>query len=239
MKNILFSLIFIIFTVSLFSQQIDSTDEVVSTVPELDALHEVVHQMWHDAYPNKDVNMLKDLLPLMQTSVEKIYKVELPPLLNESKDRWNQNVEKLRGSSEKYKRAIEENDEDKLLEATGEIHSEYEMFVRIVTPVTKEIGEFHKMLFRIYDNYLPNDNTDKLNSAIDDLVILADSLMNSKLPKWAADKNDEFVLSADNLYNSTLDLQELKDSDAGKKQIENGVEVVDVNFKKLVALFEE
>lgn len=239
MKNLLFILIFSVFTIWSFPQQIDSTDDIVSTVPELDELHEVIHQMWHDAYPNKDVKMLKDLLPLMQTSVEKIYKVELPPLLNDNKEKWDQNVEKLRSSSEKYKQAIEENDEDKLLEATGEIHSEYEMLVRIVTPVTKEIGEFHKMLFKIYDIYLPNNNTDKLNSAIDDLVVLADSLMNSKLPKWASDKKDDFVLAADNLYNSTLDLQKLKDSGASQDNIENAVEAVDVNFKNLVALFEE
>ncbi len=239
MKNFIFILIFSFFTASLFPQQKDSLDEVASTVPELDEFHVVVHQMWHDAYPNKDVKILKDLLPLVQTSVEKIYKVELPPLLNDNKEKWDQNVEKLRSSSEKYKQAIEENDEDKLLEATGEIHSEYEMFVRIVTPVTKEIGEFHKMLFRIYDNYLPNNKTDKLSDAIDDLVVLADSLMNSKLPKWAESKKDDFVLNADILYNSVLDLQKLKNSGAEVDKIENVVELVDVNFKKLVTLFEE
>lgn len=239
MKSFLFILVFSVFTIGLFPQQTDSSDEVISNLPELDEFHEVVQQMWHDAYPNKDVKMLKDLLPLIQTSVEKIYKVELPPLLNESKEKWDQNVEQLRNSSEKYKQAIEENDEDKLLEATGEIHSEYEMFVRIVTPVTKEIGEFHKMLFKIYDIYLPNNNMNKLDSAIDELVVLADSLMNSKLPKWAEDKKNDFILAADNLFNSTLDLQKLKNSEATKDQIENAVEVVDVNFKNLVALFEE
>jgi len=239
MKNVILILIFTVFVIDLFPQQKDSLDEVNSSVPELYDLHAVIHQMWHDAYPDKDVKMLKDLLPLMKTSVEKIYKVELPPLLNDKKDKWNQSIEKLRGSAQKYSQAIEENDEDKLLEATGEIHSEYEMLVRIVTPVTKEIGEFHKMLFRIYDNYLPNNNTDKLNSAIDDLVTLADSLMNSKLPKWASDKKNDFILAADNLFNSTLDLQKLKNSGAARDKIENAVEVVNVNFKSLVALFEE
>jgi hypothetical protein len=228
--------------VNIFSQQEDSIDvmdtTIDSSIPELLALHDVIYPMWNEAYPNKDFKMFNHLLPLVHTSVEKIYSVQLPPLYSEKQGQWKNGVEALRNAEIKYNHAIEENDEDKLLEAAGELHTNYEYLVRIVTPVTKEIGEFHKMLFKIYNQYLPNDDYDRLNKAIDDLVPLADKLMNSSLPGWASDKKDDFTLYADELYLSTLDLRSLKNSNADLDKIGNGIERVHTNYQKLESLFE-
>lgn len=244
MKN-LFLILLLLFTfnfANIFSQEEDSSDEldssINSSIPELSDLHDVIHPMWHDAYPNKDFNTFRHLLPLINTSAEKIYKVHLPPLLSERKDDWDNGVERFHNSVIKYNHAIEENDEDKLLEAADELHSNYETLVRIVTPATKEIDDFHKMFFKIYNQYLPNEDSDRLNKAIDNLVPLADKLMNSPLPDWASDKKDEFILYADKLYLSTLDLRSLKNSNADIDEIGKGLENVHAIYKKLESLFE-
>ncbi len=244
MKNLILILL-LLFTFNfadVFSQEENDSDEldssINSSIPELSDLHDVIHPMWHDAYPNRDFDKFRHLLPLINTSAEKIYKVQLPPLLSERKDDWDNGVERFRNSVIKYNHAVEENDEDKLLEAADELHSNYETLVRIVTPVTTEIDDFHKMLFKIYNRYLPNEDLDKLNKAIDNLVPLADKLMNSPLPGWASDKKDDFILYADKLYLSTLDLRSLKNSNADIDEIGKGIENVHANYKKLESLFE-
>ena len=44
--------------------------DAVSRVPELEAFHEVIHKIWHDAYPEKDIALMQQLLPdVVQRSV--------------------------------------------------------------------------------------------------------------------------------------------------------------------------
>ena len=97
-----------------------------------------------------------------------------------------------------------------MLTSAEVLHSNFEMLVRIVKPVTKEVDEFHKVLYMIYHHYGPNKNTEELNKAIDDLMMRADELKNCVLPKWATDKKEDFAKAADELFNSTKELQVLK-----------------------------
>jgi len=58
------------------------------------------------------------------------------------------------------------------------------------------------------------------------------------LPKWASDKKEDFTKAADELYTSTKELKELKDSKADDQQINAGIEKVHSNYQKLEALFD-
>ncbi|MDP2364788.1 MAG: hypothetical protein Q8M94_13605, partial [Ignavibacteria bacterium] len=118
------------------------------------------------------------------------------------------------------------------------LHSNYEMLVRIVRPVTKEVDEFHKVLYMIYHHYGPNKNTVELSKAVDSLMIRADELKNCVLPKWASNKKEDFTKAADELFSSTKELQVLKNSKADEKQIQSAIEKVHTNYQKLEALFD-
>ena len=112
------------------------------------------------------------------------------------------------------------------------------MLVRIVRPVTKEVDEFHKVLYMIYHHYGPDKNIAELSKAVDSLMIRSDELKNCVLPKWATDKKEDFVKAADELYTSTKELQTLKNSKADDKQIQASIEKVHTNYQKLEALFD-
>jgi hypothetical protein len=240
MKNL--ALLFIVSILSGFyiiqAQQDDHSSEISSSVPELFDFHEVVYPLWHTAYPNKDYALFKQLLPEVNAGVEKIYAAKLPGILRDKEKEWNDGLDKLRASVADYNRACEENNETGMLTSAEELHSNFEMLVRIVKPVTKEVDEFHKVLYMIYHHYGPNKNTEELSKAIDDLYLRADELKNCVLPKWATDKKDDFIKAADELYTSTKELKELKDSKADEKQIDDGIEKVHSNYQKLEALFE-
>jgi len=221
-----------------FSQNEDHSTEVTSSVQELSDFHEVVYPLWHTAYPNKDYALFKQLLPDVNTGVEKICAAKLPGILRDKEKEWNEGLDKLRASVAEYNKACKENNEAGMLTSAEELHSNFEMLVRIVKPVTKEVDEFHKVLYMIYHHYGPNKNTEELGKAIDDLYLRADELKNCVLPKWATDKKDEFAKAADDLYNSTKGLQALKNSKADDKQINAEIEKVHTNYQKLEALFD-
>lgn len=236
---ILFLLVFVLCAFNnSFSQQEDHSSEINSSVPELFDFHEVIYPMWHTAYPNKDYALFKQLLPDVNAGVEKIYAAKLPGILRDKENEWNEGLEKLRASVKDYNTACEENNEPGMLTSAEELHSNFEMLVRIVKPVTKEVDEFHKVLYMIYHHYGPNKNTEELSNAIDELMMRADELKNCVLPKWATDKKDDFAKAADELYNSTKELQTLKNSKANDKLINEGIEKVHTDYQKLEALFD-
>jgi hypothetical protein len=240
MKNLIAFLI--VFGLSYFynslAQQDDHSSEISSSVPELFDFHEVVYPMWHTAYPNKDYALFKQLLPDVNEGVEKIYAAKLPGILRDKAKEWNEGLDKLRASVADYNKACKENNEAGMLTSAEKLHSNFEMLVRIVKPVTKEVDEFHKVLYMIYHHYGPDKNTEELGKAIDDLYLRADELKNCVLPKWATDKKDDFAKAADELYNSTKELHTLKNSKADDKMINDGIEKVHTNYQKLEALFD-
>ena len=240
MKNLIVFLIVFSLTYinNLQAQHEDQSTEINSSVPELFDFHEVVYPMWHTAYANKDYALFKQLLSDVNSGVEKIYTAQLPGILRDKEKEWNEGLDKLRSSVKNYNKECEENDEAAMLTSAEELHSNYEMLVRIVKPVTKEVDEFHKVLYMIYHHYGPNKNTEELSKAIDDLYMRADELKNCVLPKWATDKKDDFAKAADELYNSTKELKDLKDSKADDKDLNDGIEKVHTNYQKLEALFD-
>lgn len=240
MRNLIL-LLFVIVICSFnnsYSQKEDHSSEITSSVPELFDFHEVVYPMWHTAYPNKDYALFKQLLPDVNAGVEKIYSAKLPGILRDKEKEWNEGLDKLRASVKDYNKACEENNEAGMLTSAEVLHSNFEMLVRIVKPVTKEVDEFHKVLYMIYHHYGSNKNTEELGKAIDDLYLRADELKNCVLPKWATDKKEDFTKAADELYNATKELQTFKNFNADDKQIQNSIEKVHTNYQKLEVLFD-
>lgn len=223
---------------NLYSQNENHSSEINSSVQELSDFHEVVYPLWHTAYPNKDYALFKQLLPDVKAGVEKINSAVLPGILRDKESEWKKGLEKLNKSEVEYSKSCEENNEAGMLSSAEELHSNFEMLVRIVKPVTKEVDEFHKVLYMIYHHYGPNKNTEELGKAIDDLYKRADELKNCVLPKWASDKKDNFTKAADELFNSTKELKDLKDSKSDEKSINAGIDLVHSNYQKLEALFD-
>jgi hypothetical protein len=231
----------ILFTWSpVFSQEDEHSSEIDSSVPELFDFHEIIYPIWHTAYPEKNYTMLKEMVPEVISGAEKIYSAQLPGILRDKKSEWEEGVQKFRSSVEKYNNAMQGEDENEMLLAAEDLHSDFEMLVRIIRPVTKEVDEYHKVLYMIYHHYWPNKNMDEFSKAVDDLTMRAEELNNCALPKWAAAKTEEFKKQTQKLYNSTKELKDLKDSDnASDSDIEKAIDKVHNSYMTLEALFDE
>jgi len=227
----------LLLSLQLFAQDDQHSSEVNSSVPELFEFHEVIYPIWHTAYPEKNYAMLKEMVPEVNSGAEKIYSAQLPGILRDKEEEWNKGVTKLRSSVEKYNQAMAGTNEEEMLLAAEVLHSDFEMLVRIVKPVTKEVDEFHKVLYMIYHHYWPNKNMEEFGKAVDDLTMRADELANCVLPKWASEKSDEFKVQSEKLYDATKKLKELKDSKADDAELEKAVEDVHDNYVALEGLF--
>ena len=227
----------LLLSLQLFAQDDQHSSEVNSSVPELFEFHEVIYPIWHTAYPEKNYAMLKEMVPEVNSGAEKIYSAQLPGILRDKQEEWDKGVAKLRTSVEKYNQAMAETNEEEMLSAAEVLHSDFEMLVRIVRPVTKEVDEFHKVLYMIYHHYWPNKNMEEFGKAVDDLAMRANELTNCVLPKWASEKSDEFKEQSQKLYDATKNLKELKDSNADDTKLEKAVEDVHDNYVTLEGLF--
>ena len=241
MKNIfLFTLAFILLAhCPLFTQDQEHSSEINSSIPELSEFHEVIYPIWHTAYPSKDIIMLKEMVSEVNKGAEKIYSAQLPGILRDKKQDWDEGIKKFRSSVERYNKAMEGNDEKEMLSSAEELHSNFEMLVRIIRPVTKEVDEFHKVLYMIYHHYWPNKNKGEFNRAVDDLVIRAEELNTCVLPKWAKDKTEIFKEQSQKLFNSTNKLIELINASANDSEINKAIESVHNDYVALESLFDD
>jgi len=237
--KVIFLIIALLFSNSLFSQEDQQSSEIDSSVPELFDFHEVIYPIWHTAYPEKNYAMLKEMVSEVNSGAEKIYSAQLAGILRDKQEEWNKGVAKFRTSVEQYNLAMSGTDETAMLNSAEELHSNYEMLVRIIRPVTKEVDEFHKVLYMIYHHYWPNKDMLQFGEAVDDLEILSEELNKCVLPKWASDKSDSFKEQSQKLYEETKNLKTLKDSDVDNTQLDKAVDEVHSNYVALEALFDE
>jgi hypothetical protein len=218
--------------------QIDSS-EITWTVPELIKFHDVIYLIWHEAYPAKDVKALKGFVPEIRTSMENINNAKLPGIVREKEGKWKEGLVDFNKATEEYYKAAEGNDDQVMLDAAEKLHSNFEMMVRILRPVLKEIDEYHKVLYIIYHKYFPDKKYTEITNVMDDLIQKADAITKAdeeKLKKRLKEKYTEFLPAAKELYANTVSLKEiLTTNDAAK--INEAVEKMHSSYQKLEGIF--
>jgi len=77
-----------------FAEQ-DHGGELKAEVPALRAMHTVIYPLWHKAWPEKDFEMMKRLLPKVQEHVQDVTEAELPGILRDKQAKWDEGVAAL------------------------------------------------------------------------------------------------------------------------------------------------
>lgn len=201
---------------NLFAQEEECADETNTNIPALKEFHEVMHPIWHTAYPAKDIEMLKNFVEEVNQKAEKVYNVKLPGILREKEAKWKKGVEEFKEAVEKYNEAAQGTDDQALLDAAEVLHTKYENLVRIIRPVVKELEEFHKVLYVIYHRYLPEKKWDEIRKECNSLKEKSQKVFEAKLPKRLEGKTDEYKKLAQELINSVDNVCKAKDENMDK-----------------------
>ena len=199
-----------LFLVSMFAQEknVPSEAEVRSDIPELTEFHGVIYKIWHEAWPSKNIQTLKDLEPIVKEKAEVVYAAKLPGIMREKQGAWSIAVDTLKAIVARYGRSSSADDSVGLLNAAEQLHRQFEVMVRIVRPALKELEEFHAVLYRLYHYDKPRKDLEKARVAAAELRERMRSLESALLPKRLQQKEQLFRDSVKELGVSVTQLNE-------------------------------
>ncbi len=237
MKNWSLSILFLTLVIFTGIQAAPQNQETESIVPELTAFHEIIYPIWHTAYPDKDGAALRSYAPEVKKLADKVLGAKLPGILHEKQAKWDQGLEEFKKSVDAYLAAAAGTDDAALLSAAEALHARYEMMVRIIRPVLKEVDDFHKVLYVIYHRYLPEKNYEMIKQSCGDLVAKAEAITKASLPKRLEAKTDNFHTAAAELYESVKALDETASSGQGDA-IAAAVEKMHTKYQNLEKVFD-
>lgn len=213
------------------------SQETESTVPALSAFHEVIYPIWHTAYPEKDIAMLKSLVPQVNELAEKVFAAKLPGILREKQAKYDAGLAEFRTSVEAYNAAATGSDDKAMLDAAEVLHAKYEMLVRTLRPVLKEMDAFHKVLYVVYHTHLPANDWAAILAAAPDLQTKAEAVTKATLPTRLQDRSAAFAKAADGLVKAAAVLAGLGPKADGAA-VEPAVQRLHGRYQELEKIFE-
>jgi hypothetical protein len=206
--------------------------DAVARVPELDAFHEVIFKIWHEAWPKKDVAMLEQLLPEVEMGISEVASAQLPGILREKKALWEEGVQKLQTAGEDYRAAVSAKDEAKLLAAAETLHGRFEMLMRSIRPAMKELDDFHSVLYMLYHHYLPDYDLEKIRTSVAQLKQKIAALNKARMPANIKENAFEFQVARARL-SSSVDALESSLQTSSEEEIKAAVEAMHSNYQAL------
>ncbi|MCK4560550.1 MAG: hypothetical protein KAV45_12270 [Calditrichia bacterium] len=212
--------------------------ETSSDMPELWEFHEVIYQIWHEAWPEKNTVMLKDLIPEIEAGFAKLEQASLPGILRDKQEAWTKGIQDMAGIIETYKKTAVADEKEALLKAAEDLHSQFELLVRLIRPVMKEIDRFHQELYMLYHYYMPDYDLQKISASAAELIVRMDPIEKAQLPARLKDKQQVYEQAKIALREALKQLQQTIKDEAQKDQVVKAVEVVHDKYQLLVGVFE-
>lgn len=215
----------------------DHSAETTANVPELKEFHKVIYQIWHGAWPKKDTELLASLLPEVESGVKSVVKAKLPGILRERKAAWEENIAFLKVAAWDYRSAVEDKDQQALLDAAENLHTRYERLVRVIRPALKELDEFHAVLYMLYHYYMPGDSLEQMKSSAVALKEKMIVLNKAVLPERLKSKEPAFAAARQKL-NTSVDALATTAPSNDLKSIKKSAGVVHTDYQALEKVFE-
>jgi hypothetical protein len=216
--------------------QAPKPEDLTSSVPAFDAMHEVIMPLWHEAWPNKDVKAMAAMLPDIEKHVAALNKAELPLLLRDKKAAWVAGVDDLKQTVAAYKAAVTAGDNDALLKAAEKLHAQYEALGKVIRPILKEMEDFHASLYVLYHYQMRPFQLAKVTESIQALKAKMETLNKAALPDRLKAKTDSFNAQRAALAKS---LDGVVATLAGKDEprIREAIELMHTQYENLEKVF--
>ena len=215
----------------------EPVDEVKAEVPQLFAFHDVIMPLWHDAWPGRDTAQMKELLPRVEEHAAAIAAVELPGILRDKQERWNEGVAALQDDVAAYRAAAEADDTQALLDAVESLHAHFEGLVRTVRPVMKELDAYHRVLYMVYHHYAPDSRTEDLEKAAAQLVDRCTDLEAATIPSRFQAKTEALRAAFADLCAATSTFRAAVDG-GDQAAMESALEPMHSRYQAAEALFD-
>lgn len=211
--------------------------EVTAEVPELDAVHEVMAPMWHDAFPARDITAIQGAVSDFEPLLNALDEAPLPGILQDKQARWDEQKALLWESFQGLKAAAAAGNEDQILAYAETFHMNYEGMVRIIRPVVPELDAFHQHLYGLYHYYGPGYDLEKIQSSAEAMAAAVPPLQAAQLPDRLSQRQEEFeaavVALGDNVATLLIVLE-----NPTKEEVEAAIEAVHSAYEAVEGLFD-
>jgi hypothetical protein len=213
-------------------------DETNGRVPELDQFHKPIFELWHDAWPAKDIPKLKALLPGVQKAYAALAEAKLPGILREKKAKWDEKLQALAQAMKEYRTAVDQDNSEGILKATESVHMDYEQMVRLVRPVMPELDRFHQSLYVLHHYSMPEYKTEQIEGLADSLMLKMQALNAASLPKRLENKSAQFERARKSLDQSVEAFAQAVKAKKGKDDLTKLENALHTRYQVLEKVFE-
>lgn len=210
--------------------------ELKSEVPELVAFHEVIAELWHQAWPDKDAALMKKLLPQARTDFAAVQAAKLPGILRDRQTAWDEGLKTMAAALEAYGQAVDAGNLQGMLDGVEHLHAAFEQQMRVVRPPMKELDAVHVELYQIYHHAMPDRKLADLRAAAGRMSARCAELVAAPAPRRYSGPPEVLKEKATALCAATTDLQKVALGDDWKA-IEAAVEKVHSAYVDMLGLF--
>lgn len=211
--------------------------ELAADVPALENLHEAIYPLWHDAYPEKNYALIKELLPQLDSLVAGVDAAQLPGILRDKQAAWDEGKANLKSTLQALHQAAEQDNNEGMLAQAEAIHSAFEGLMRLVRPRVAELESFHQEMYKVYHYYLPAFDLENIRATVLVMQEKMAPLKQAKLPMRLAERQAQFDQAVVELETAVGELSELvKGKD--KEAISSGIEKVHSAYQNTEAIFQ-
>jgi len=213
------------------------TEELAAQVAELDAVHEVMFPMWHDAFPARDFAAIQASIPEFEPLLEALDTASLPGILRDEQDRWDGGKSRLLQSFQELKAAAEMGNEEAMLGFAEAFHMDYEAMVRIVRPVIPELDAFHQHLYGVYHYYGPGYDVEKIRQGADAMGAAIPPLQEAQIPSRLEDRQADFEARVLELGDRVAALLVVLENPS-RVAVDEAIETVHAAYESVKAIFD-
>lgn len=194
-------------------------------VPQLETLHKSIYVLWHDAYPNKNYELIKSTMPELETSVGDLSTAKLPDIMHNRQSKWDSEIKGLQDNLAGLKKSVAEDNQETMLAYTESIHSSFEKLVRVLRPKLAELDSFHEDLYTLYHKYMPAGDIAAIKALIPSMKDKADKLKMAKLTRGLAEKQAAYDERVTELQAAVSEMEKAANKGNSKKTIAAGEKV--------------
>jgi len=212
-------------------------EELAASVPALSDLHEVVYPLWHTAFPEKDYDLIKKLLPQADSLTAKLDEAKLRGILRDKQAAWDEGKTNLKSALQQLHSAADTNNQQEMLAQTEAFHAAYERLVRTIRPIVPELDAFHQEMYKLYHYYAPQYDLGQIRATVASMQEKLPALKKSQLPKRLTDRQKDFDTAVGQLEAAVTDLAKTAKAD-DKKTILAAVEKVHSAYQQTERVFE-
>lgn len=211
--------------------------ELAAEVAELDAVHDIMVPLWHDAFPARDFTAIQEMTPRFEPLLAALDAAELPGILQDDQASWDEGKARLLETFQGLKAAAEGGDQDGMLAYAEAFHMNYEGLVRIIRPILPELETFHQHLYGLFHYYGPGYDLEKIQRAADSMTEALVPLTTAELPSRLADQQGAFESAVESLSAAMTGFQESL-LNPRKAAVEEAIDAVHTAYQGVEGIFD-